>query len=128
MEIFSIGVLSLSGLLLLSIGALRISNPIGNYSKNSGIKIENEVNLLNEVRGTSAVMLFGGATILSGTTIPQMTFASHVVAILIFLGFAFGRLVSIRLDGRPNKLIIQGLIFELVFGSLNVVGLFNNLV
>ncbi len=128
MEIFSIGVLSLSGLLLLSVGALRISNPIGNYSKNSGIKIENEVNLLNEVRGTSAVMLFGGATILSGTTIPQMTFASHVVAILIFLGFAFGRLVSIRLDGRPNKLIIQGLIFELVFGSLNVVGLFNNLV
>ena len=128
MEIFSIGVLSLSGLLLLSVGALRISNPIGNYSKNSGIKIENEVNLLNEVRGTSAVMLFGGATILSGTTIPQMTFASHVVAILIFLGFAFGRLVSIRLDGRPNKLIIRGLIFELVFGSLNVVGLYNNLV
>ena len=127
MEIFSIGVLSLSGLMLLFIGALRISNPIGNYSKNSGIKIENEVNLLNEVRGTSAVMLFGGATILSGTAIPQMTFASHVVAILIFLGFAFGRLVSIRLDGRPNKLIIQGLIFELVFGSLNVVGLFNNL-
>ncbi len=128
MEIFSIGVLSLSGLLLLSVGALRISNHIGNYSKNSGIKIENEVNLLNEVRGTSAVMLFGGATILSGTAIPQMTFASHVVAILIFLGFAFGRLVSIRLDGRPNKLIIRGVIFELVFGSLNVVGLFNNLV
>ena len=128
MEIFSIGVLSLSGLLLLSIGALRISNPIGNYSKNSGIKIENEVNLLNEVRGTSAVMLFGGAIILSGTVIPQMTFASHVVAILIFLGFAFGRLVSIRLDGRPNKLLIRGLTFELVFGSLNVVGLFNNLV
>jgi len=126
-EIFSIGVLSLSGLLLLSIGALRISNPIGNYLKNSGVKIENEVNLLNEIRGTSAVMLFGGAIILSGTTISQMTFASHVVAILIFLGFAFGRLVSIRLDGRPNKLIIQGLIFELVFGSLNVVGLFNNL-
>ena len=128
MEIFSIGVLSLSGLLLLSVGALRISNPIGNYSRNSGIKIENEVNLLNEVRGTSAVMLFGGATILSGTAIPQMTFASHVVAILIFLGFAFGRLASIHLDGRPNKLIVRGLIFELVFGSLNVVGLFNNLV
>jgi len=127
-EIFSIGVLSLSGLLLLFVGALRISNPIGAYSRNSGIKVENEVNLLNEVRGTSAVMLFGGATILSGTAIPQMTFASHVVAILIFLGFAFGRLVSIRLDGRPNKLIIRGLIVELVLGSLNVVGLYNNLV
>ena len=127
MEIFSIGVLSLSGLLFLSVGALRTSNPIRNYLILE-VKIENEVNLLSEVRGMSAVMLFGGATILSGTMIPQMTFASHVVAILIFLGFAFGRLVSIRLDGRPNKLIIQGLVFEIVFGSLNVVGLFNNLV
>ncbi len=127
MEIFSIGVLSLSGLLLLSIGALRLINPIGNYSKNSGIKIENEVNLLNEVRGTSSLMFFGGATILSGIIVPQLTFASFVVATLIFFGFAFGRLLSVRLDGRPNKLIIQGLIFELVLGSLNIFGLFMNL-
>jgi hypothetical protein len=38
---------------------------------------------------------------------------------LMFLGFAFGRLLSVRLDGRPNKLIIRGLIVELAFGSLN---------
>ncbi len=126
-EIFNMVVLSLSGLLLLSIGALRLSNPIGNYSKNSGIKIENEVNLLNEVRGTSSLMFFGGATILSGIIVPQLTFASFVVATLIFFGFAFGRLLSVRLDGRPNKLIIQGLIFELVLGSLNIFGLFKNL-
>lgn len=127
METFEIVVLSLSGLLLLSSGALRLSNPIGNYSKHSGIKIENEVNLLNEVRGTSSLMFFGGATILSGIFLPQLTLTSFIVATLMFFGFAFGRLISVRLDGRPNKLIIKGLIFELALGPLNAVGLFRNL-
>ena len=63
MEIFKIVTLSISGLLLLTVGTLRISNPIKNYSKNSGIKLENDVNLLNEMRGVSSVMLFGGIII-----------------------------------------------------------------
>ena len=120
MEIFKIITLSISGLLLLTVGTLRISNPIKNYSKNSGIKIENEVNLLNEVRGLSSVMLFGGIIILLGIIVPKLTFTSFVVAILILLGFAIGRLLSIGLDGKPNKLLIQGLIFELILGSANI--------
>jgi hypothetical protein len=120
MEIINIVTLSISGLLLLSVGTLRISNPIKNYSKNSGIKLENEVNLLNEIRGVSSVMLFGGIIILLGTIIPELTITSFVVAILILLGFAIGRLLSIRLDGKPNKLIVQGLISELVLGAANI--------
>jgi len=51
MEIINIVVLSLSGLLLFTLaGVLRLINPIKNYWKNSGIKIENEVNILSEVR------------------------------------------------------------------------------
>jgi len=113
MEIINIVTLSISGLLLLTVGTLRISNPIKNYSKNSGIKLENEVNLLNEVRGVSSVMLFGGIIILLGTIVPELTITSFVVAILILLGFAIGRLLSIGLDGKPNKLIAKGLISEL---------------
>jgi len=120
MEIIKIITLSLSGLLLLIVGTLRLSNPIKNYSKNSGIKLENEVNLLNEVKGISSVMLFGGIIILLGIIIPKLTFTSLVVAILILLGFAIGRLLSISIDGKPNKLLIQGLIFELVLGSANI--------
>jgi hypothetical protein len=120
MEIIIIVTLSISGLLLLTAGTLRISNPIKNYSKNSGIKIENEVNLLNEVRGVSSVMLFGGIIILLGTIIPALTITSFVVAILILIGFAIGRLLSIGLDGKPNKLIVQGLISELVLGAANI--------
>lgn len=125
MEIFNIVTLSISGLLLLTVGTLRLISPIKNYFKNSGITLEKEVNLLNEVRGVSSVMMCGGILILLGTIIPKITTASFVVAILIFLGFAIGRLLSIRLDGKPNKLIIQGLISELALGFLNLFCLFN---
>lgn len=126
MEIINIVTLSISGLLLFVVaGVLRISNPIKNYLKNSGIKLENEVNVLSEVRGMSSVMLFGGIIVLLGTIVPELTFTSFVVAILIFLGYAIGRLLSFGLDGKPNKLIIQGLISELVLGAANVYCLVN---
>lgn len=128
MEILNIVTLSISGLLLLTVGTLRLINPIKNYLKNSGIKLEKEVNLLNEVRGVSSVMMCGGILILLGIIIPKITTASFVVATLIFLGFAIGRLLSIRLDGKPNKLIVQGLISELVLGAANIFCLVNVLV
>ena len=91
MEIFKIVILSISGLLLLYGGISRISNPIKTYLKNSGIKLENEVNVLSEARGVSSVMLFGGIIMLLGTIVPELTLISLVVATLILLGFALGR-------------------------------------
>ena len=128
MEIFKIVILSLSGLLLFFVGTMRLINPIKTYLKNSGIKLENDVNLLNEMRGVSSVMLFGGIIILLGTIIPKLTITSFVVATLILIGFAIGRLLSFGLDGKPNKLIVQGLISELVLGAANIFCLVNILV
>lgn len=120
MEIFKIITLTLSGLLLFSVGTMRLINPIKTYLNNSGVKLDREVNLLNEMRGVSSVMMCGGIIILLGTIFSDLTFTSFVVAILILLGFAIGRLLSIQIDGKPNKLIIQGLISEIVLGALNV--------
>ena len=128
MEIINIVTLSISGLLLLYGGTSRISNPIKIYLKNSGIKLENEVNVLSEARGVSSVMLFGGIIMLLGTFVPELTITSLVVAILILFGFAIGRSLSIVLDGKPNKLLIQGLIVEIVLGAANVFCLVNLLV
>ena len=128
MQIFKIVILSISGLLLILGGTTRISNPIKNYLKNSGIKLENEVNVLSEARGVSSVMLFGGIIILLGTILPKLTIISFVVATLILIGFAIGRSLSIALDGKPNKLLIQGLISEIVLGAANVFCLVNTLV
>lgn len=127
MEIIKIVILSLSGLMLFFVGAMRLSNPIKTYLKNSGINLANDVNLLNEMRGVSAVMLFGGIIILLGTIIPKLMISSFVVATLIFIGFAIGRMLSHLLDGKPNKMLVQGLIFELIFGAANVFCLVNAL-
>ena len=70
-------------------------------------------------------MLLGGIIILLGTVVSKLTFASFVVANVIFIGFAIGRLVSYVLDGNPNKMIMQGLILELVLGAANIFCLFN---
>ena len=121
MEITSIVLLSISGLLLVTAGTARMINPIKNYSKNSGIKIKNEVNILSEARGIGSVLMLGGIIILLGTIIPMLTITSHIVAVLLFFGYATGRLLSIRIDGKPNKLLITGLTSELILGSANVV-------
>ena len=129
MEIFKIIILSLSGLMLVFAGAMRLFNPIKSYclkiySDNPGIKLEGEADIFNEMRGAGAFTIFGGITILLGTIIPQLTLTSFAVATLIFIGYATGRLLSFGLDGKPNKMIIQGLIFELVLGAANMFCLF----
>lgn len=125
METVNIVTLSLSGLLLLFVGTMRLLNPIKAYSKNSGINLEHDVNLLNEMRGVSALMLFGGILILLGILLPELTISSFIVAILIFIGFAIGRTLSFGLDGKPNKQIVQGLVSELVLGAANIFCLIN---
>lgn len=125
MEITRIVVLSLSSLLLIFVGLMRLSNPIKTYLKNSGIKLEKDASLLNEIRGTSAVMLFAGIITLVGTFTDKLTFTSHFVASLIFIGFAIGRLISLKVDGKPSKQITQGILFELVLGIANIFCLLN---
>ncbi len=125
MEIVKIITLSLSGIMLLFVGAMRLGNPIKTYFKNSGIKLEKDASLLNEMRGVSAVMLCAGIVILFGTIIPGLSFSSLLVASLIFIGFAIGRLISIKVDGKPSKQITQGILFEVVLGIANVFCLIN---
>ena len=125
MEIIKIIVLGLSGLMLLFVGFMRLTNPINTYLKNSGITLENEVNLINEIRGLSSVMLCGGIIILMGIFFTALTTSSFVVATLIFLGFAIGRLYSQVVDGKPNKQLVIGVTSELILGTANAFFLIN---
>ncbi|MDW3191379.1 MAG: DUF4345 domain-containing protein [Cytophagales bacterium] len=126
MEIISTVTLSLSGLLLTMVGTLRLTNPIKNYAKNSGIQLAQDTDLLNEVRGVSAVMLFAGTILLSGAFVSAITTSALMIAALIFLGFAVGRILSISIDGKPNKQLITGLVTELILGTANVICLLLN--
>ncbi|MEO0874833.1 MAG: DUF4345 family protein, partial [Bacteroidota bacterium] len=80
MEIFKIVTLSLSGLLLTLVGLMRLLNPKQAYAKNSGIQLADDVNLLNEMRGVSAVQLMGGIITLLGTIIAPLTVVAFALA------------------------------------------------
>ncbi len=125
MEIISIVVLSLSGLLLVYAGTTRLIKPLKSfclksYLDDSKIKMEGKVDIFNEMRGAGTSLAVGGIIIGLGTLISELMLASFVVAIIIFLGHALGRLVSLGLDGKPNKQLVQGLVSELVLGGANV--------
>ncbi len=133
MEIVNIVVLSLSGLLLTYAGGMRLFKPMSSlclktYLDNPSLKLEGEADVFNEMRAAGASMAFGGIALFLGIFIPQITLASFIVAIIILLGNAFGRLVSSSSDGKPNKQLSQGLFSELILSAANIFCLVNMLV
>ncbi len=124
MEIINIVVLSLSALLLIYAGAIRLMKPIKSfclktYLDNPKIKLEGQTDIFNEMRSAGSSTVFAGIAISLGAILPEFTLTSFVVAIVIFFGYAFGRLVSTTSDGKPNQQLAQGLISELVLGAAN---------
>ena len=133
MEIINIVVLSLSGLLLTYSGTMRLIKPLKSlclktYLDDPKIKLEGKVDIFSEMRGAGSSIALSGIIILLGIIIPQLTLTSFVVATLTFLGYAFGRLVSLRFDGKPGQQITQGLIMELILGAVNAFCLVNILI
>ncbi len=126
MEIFNLIVLGLSGALLVFGGGMRLLRPIKSYclqaySQKHADDLANDADMLNEMRADGAVMLFGGLAILAGTVMPGVRLTSFAVGVVIFLGFAVGRSVSLAIDGKPNKDLVNGLISEILFGVLHSV-------
>ena len=125
MEIVNIVVLSLSSILLVYAGTMRLIKPLKSlclktYTDDPSIKLKGEVDVFNEMRGAGASLALGGVMILLGTIVPILTFPSFLVAIVIFIGHALGRLISLNGDGKPNQPLIQGLMSELILGAANV--------
>lgn len=125
MEIFKIIVLCLSGLALLYASSMRLFNPkkanfLQIYFANPENKLEYDTDLVNEIRGIGAVMLLGGIAIFLGIILPDFRSSSFVVAIVIFFGVASGRLMSVVLDGKPNKEVIRAMLVEVVLSVFNV--------
>lgn len=125
METFQILILLLSGLALFYASFMRLINPkkavfLQTYLSNPENRLENDPDLVNEIRGVGAVMLLGGIVILSGVIMPNLKLTSFVVAIVIFFGVVAGRLISFGLDGKPNLDVIRATVVEVVLGGLNI--------
>jgi len=126
MEVFYLVVLGLSGLLLTFAGTVRLLRPIKSlclqaFSEKHGNGLANDADMLSEMRGAGTFTLFAGLIILAGAVMPGVRLTSFVVGIVIFLGYAVGRSVSMVVDGKPNKDVVRGLFSEVLFGVLHIV-------
>jgi len=117
------GVLVLLGLVLIILGSWRLINPV-TFFENSGLILSNDVGLLNEARATGGVVVGFGMLVLMGAFFQKLSYTSAIVAIVIFLSFGMARLIGFAIDGNPGEKLIQGVIFEFVFGLLGMIVFF----
>ena len=115
-------ILGLCGLLMLIPGIMALVNPIGFVSRN-GADIMGDLVLLNDYRGTGGIMLASAIVMLLGIFHSRMAFTSTVVAIAAHFSIAFGRLISLAMDGMPVKGQIAAMVVEFVLAGLAIFAL-----
>jgi len=126
MEIFNLVVLALSGLLLTFAGGTRLVRPVKSLCLNGfkgkyGEGVDKDPDILSEMRGAGTFTMLLGLTILAGTVMPQIRPTSFVVGIIMFLGYAVGRSVSMAIEGKPDEATVKGLYSEILFAALHIV-------
>ncbi|MEM6725769.1 MAG: DUF4345 family protein [Bacteroidota bacterium] len=126
MEIFETAVLWLSGLVLVYASSIRLLNPhrakfLQTLLVYPGSRLQEHIDLVNEIRAVGTVLLLGGILILLGINLPGFRQASFVVANLLFAGIVLGRLISFGVDGKPSPMVIKLTILELTLAVLNLI-------
>jgi len=91
-----------------------------NFYANSGIILSNDAGMLNEVRASGGAIVGIGILIMLGVFIDKLTYTSTVVSFVIFLSYGIARILAVATDGNPGEKIVQGIIFEFVFGTAGV--------
>ena len=109
--------LGAAGLTALGIGLGIAFAPHGFYAS-YGITLGSDPTLLSELRAPGANLAALGAVIFTGALRPAMARVSAALGALLFLAFAFGRLVGMVLDGWPGEGILTALVIEVVAGML----------
>ncbi len=126
MEIFNLVVLVLSGGLLTFAGSVRLLRPMKSLCLQTNLQrhgddVATDADMLSEMRGAGTFTLFAGLAILAGAVMPGLRPTSFAVGIVIFLGYAVGRSVSMVVDGKPSKDTVTGLFSEALFSVLHIV-------
>jgi len=115
-------ILIVSGILLVGIGFATTFMPV-EFSARNDIDLGGNIGLLNDTRAAGAGLLGAGLIILLGAFVRKLAFTSLVVSILIYLSYAFGRIVGIIADGVPVEGLVKATIVEVALGLVGVFAL-----
>lgn len=109
--------LVIAGLSALGIGTAITVAPHAFYAS-YGIALGSDPSLLSELRAPGAGLAVLGAVMLAGLVRQSLSAVALVAALVVFLGFPAGRLVSLALDGHPSTGIVAAFAFELAVAAL----------
>lgn len=111
-----------AGLMMLVVGALHLAAPQMMMDA-PGLRLTSpsHVHVIRAAYGGAYIGI--GALFLFGLLRAEHSRTSLVAVAFLFSGFAFGRLVSIVLDGPPVALYLGVLAFEVVFAALAMTAL-----
>lgn len=110
-------ILGLSGFIAFAIGSFITLAPIAFYA-GYGITLDNDPDLLNELRGPGANLAALGAVVMAGLFIHSLAKTSVAIALVIFLAFPVGRVIGIIADGIPSESVLAAFAVEIVLGAL----------
>lgn len=113
-------ILGASGLLAFGIGLAIMTVPQAFYGA-YGISLGSDASLLNELRAPGANLTALGAVILAGAVLRRLTRISAALGATVFLAYAFGRMVSMAVDGSPHDGLVTALMIELAIGGACVI-------
>lgn len=112
--------LVLSGLLLTVIGGATLFMPV-EMKANEGIDISGNVNVLNDLRASAALILTLALFTISGAFVKRITYAASLVSALLFLSLGVGRLISILVDGMPVDGMVKATGLEFILGTVGII-------
>lgn len=111
--------LFVSGITGVGIGGALLFVPVA-FEASAGIHLEQDVNLLSELRAPGGTLLITGILIMLGAFNPRMAFISILLSTLFYLSYGASRVFSILVDGIPNDSLVIATIIEIVIGSLSL--------
>ncbi|WP_109832271.1 DUF4345 domain-containing protein [Reichenbachiella versicolor] len=112
--------LIVSGILLTVIGGATLAIPV-DMKASAGIDIAGNISVINDVRGTGALILGIALITIIGAFNQKLTYTSSIISALLFVSIGIGRLTSIALDGMPVDGLLKATGLELVLGLIGVI-------
>ncbi|MFD2568720.1 DUF4345 domain-containing protein [Pseudotenacibaculum haliotis] len=112
--------LIVSGLLLTFIGGATLLMPV-EMKAGAGIDIAGNINVLNDTRASSTLLLAFALLIILGAFVKKLTYTSSLTSFLLFLSIGTGRAISILLDGTPVDGLVKATGLEFVLGIIGII-------
>jgi hypothetical protein len=109
--------LGISGLTAVGVGGFILAAPQAFYASYD-ITLGDDASLLSEIRAPAAGLVTLGIFMLAGIWRASLVQLAVASALIVFLAFPTGRLISVAVDGMPSGGIIGALALEIAIAIL----------